>query len=174
MKQLPFLGLMVASLLIAASAIAQVDSEAIADELKAAWETAQTGAGRPGDEALTCDQLKMEWDTAENDPTIRQKLASIEAQVQEAMRRNENAKRLGMALGVGRTVLGAAVATQQGAGWINLFASYLQIGIMTAQANASAPLAAAMKNNLLSIMPHFARTSHVSLLAYSKGCFPQP
>ena len=173
MKSLPFLGLMSGSLLIAASAIAQVDSEAIADELNTAWENAQARAGRPGDEALSCDQLKMEWDTAQNDPTVRQELASLEAGAQEAMRRFENAKTLGMALGVGRTALAAATATQQGAEWINLFAAYLQIGIMTAQANAAAPLAASMKNSLLSIMPHFARTSHVVLVAQRKGCLPQ-
>ena len=90
------------------------------------------------------------------------------------MRRNENAKALGMTLGIGRAALGVAVAGQQGAEWISLFATYMQIAIMTAQANAAAPLAAAMKANVLAILPHYGRTMRVSRLAYDKGCFPQP
>ena len=74
-------------------------TQAVADELNAAWENAQANASRAGDEALSCDQLEMELDSGSSDPTIQQKLASLDAGAQEAMRRYENAKTLGMALG---------------------------------------------------------------------------
>jgi hypothetical protein len=159
-----------ASVLLVMGAGAQVDSVAIAEELNAAWENAQTRAGRAGDEALTCDQLEMEWESAQSDPNIQQRLASLDAGAQEAMRRYENAKTLGMAMGVGRAVLGAAVAGNQWAEQINLFAAYFQMAIMTAQANAAAPLAAAMKANVLAILPHYARTERVIQLAQDKDC----
>jgi hypothetical protein len=112
----------------------------------------------------------MELDAAEADPSVQQNLASLDAGAQEAMRRYENAKTLGMALGIGRTALGVAVAGQQGADWINLLAAYVQIGIMTAQANAAAPLAARMKANVMAILPHYGRTMRVALLAQAKDC----
>lgn len=151
-------------------ASAQVDAVAIAEELNAAWETAQANASRPGDEALSCDQLQTELDAAQGDPAIQQRLVDLDAQAQEAMRRHENAKALGLAMGLGRTVLGASVAGRQGAEWINLFAAYLQIGIMTLQANAAAPLAAAMKANVLAMMPHYGRTVRITLLAQGRDC----
>ena len=172
MKRLALLGAVL--LLTVAGANAQVDSVAIAEELRAAWEKAEANGPRPGDEGLSCDQLKMELDAAETDPTIRQRLADLEAGTQEAMRRNENAKALGKTLLIGRAALGVAVAGQQGAEGISLFATHMQIAIMTAQANAAAPLAAAMKANVLAILPHYGRTMHVSRLAYDKGCFRPP
>jgi hypothetical protein len=168
MRGLPILGMMLG--LTISGAAAQVDAVAIADELNAAWENAQANAARPGDDALSCDQLQTELDAAQSDPAIRQRLAALDGQAQEAMRLHEKAKTLGLAMGVGRTVLGAAVAGQQGADMINLFAAYLQIGIMTLQANAAAPLAAAMKANVLAMMPHHGRTMRVVLLADAKGC----
>lgn len=159
-----------ALVLTISGASAQVDAVAIAEELNAAWETAQANASRPGDEALSCDQLQTELDAAQGDPAIQQRLVDLDAQAQEAMRRHENAKALGLAMGVGRTVLGASVAGQQGAEWINLFAAYLQIGIMTLQANAAAPLAAAMKANVLAMMPHYGRTVRITLLAQGRDC----
>jgi hypothetical protein len=168
MKRLPVLGAVLA--LTISGAAAQVDSVAIADELNAAWENAQANASRPGDEALTCDQLQTELDAAQSDPAIRERLAALDGQAQEAMRLHEKAKTLGLAMGVGRAALGVAVAGQQGADMINLFAAYLQIGIMTLQANAAAPLAAAMKANVLAMMPHHGRTMRVVLLADGKGC----
>jgi hypothetical protein len=173
MRRLPILSAVLA--LTISGAIAQVDAVAIADELNAAWEAAQTNASRPGDEALSCDQLHAELDAAQADPAIQQRLATLDGQAQEAMRLHEKAKALGLAMGVGRTALGVAVAGQQGADAINLFAAYLQIGIMTLQANAAAPLAAAMKANVLAMMPHHGRTMRVVLLADGKGCaFMQP
>ncbi len=172
MRGLPILGLMLG--LTISGAAAQVDAVAIAEELNAAWETAQANASRPGDEALSCDQLQdqlqMELDAVQSDPAIQQRLVALDGQVQEAMRLHEKAKAIGLAMGVGRTALGVAVAGQQGADIINLFAAYLQIGIMTLQANAAAPLAAAMKANVLAILPHYGRTLQVVLLAEDKDC----
>ena len=168
MKRLSVLGAVL--VLTIGGAAAQVDSVAIAEELNAAWENAQANAARPGDEALSCDQLQMELDSAQGDPAIQQRLAALDAGSQEAMRRYENARALGLAMGVGRTVLGASIAGQQGADLINLFAAYLQIGIMTVQANAAAPLAAAMKANVLAILPHYGRMERVTLLAQDKDC----
>ena len=164
MRGLPILGMMIG--LTISGAAAQVDAVAIADELNAAWDNAQANASRPGDEALSCDQLQTERDAAQSDPAIRQRLAALDGQAQEAMRLHEKAK----TMGVGRAVVGVAVAGQQGADMINLFAAYLQIGIMTLQANAAAPLAAAMKANVLAMMPHHGRTMRVVLLADAKGC----
>jgi len=168
MKRLSVLGVVL--VLTIGGAAAQVDSVAIAEELNAAWETAQANAARPGDDALSCDQLQMELDAAQADPAIQQRLADLDRQAQEAMRLHEKAKALGLAMGVGRAALGVAVAGQQGADMINLFAAYLQIGIMTLQANAAAPLAAAMNANVLAMMPHHGRTMRVVLLADGKRC----
>ena len=168
MKRLPILGAVLT--LTISGAIAQVDSVAIAEELNAAWENAQANASRPGDDALSCDQLQTELDSLVNDTTVQQKLASLETRAKEEIARAQATKQAGMAALAGRAVLGAAVSGNQWATYINLFAGYVQTAILTLQANAAAPRARAMRDDVLSMMPQFARTAQVADIAQGQNC----
>jgi hypothetical protein len=151
-------------------AAAQVDSVAISEALAAAMAKAQAEAARPGDESLSCEQMLAELDAVQNAPIVKEKVASLETKAREEVRRAEAAKGAGKAMLAGRAVLGAAVSTRPEAVWINLIAGYVQMAIMTAQANAAAPRAAAMRADLEAIMPNFARVEHLIRLAQDKNC----
>jgi hypothetical protein len=104
--------------------------------------------------------LQAELDSLVNDPDMQQKVASVEAKLKDEIRRAETAKQVSMAVLAGRAVLGAAVSGNQCA----------QMAIVSLQANAAAPRARAMRDNVLSMMPQFARTAQVADIAQGKDC----
>jgi hypothetical protein len=146
------------------------DPQAEADALAAAFDEAVIAARLPGDEALSCDALMAEMSAISEDPGLQASIARLEALQAEQVDAAQGAVATGVGVTAGRAVLGASVAGTPGAMQTNMIASYIAMAIAAGQTAAAQPRGAAMRAEVMAMMPAMGRQMRLAELMEAQEC----
>jgi hypothetical protein len=149
---------------------AEVDPMAAFAEFEAAQAAAETGAMRPGDEALTCEQLEAEFAVTMNDPAFRQATTDLGVWAQGQQARASQARGEAMRMMVTGVITGIASSFIPGAGYAQQAMMAGQARRMQQQAQQNQQEMMQQATRMRAIMPTAYRGKRLYELAQAKAC----